>query len=138
MIETVPFRAEHLATLTPQPEQRAEWEAALAAEMEGDGWSVRQDNKTLACAVLIGLGDGRAAVLAFIGADAGPHIVTVFRVADRMFDMSAYRRIEATVLAGFAAGMRWMGLLRFELETPKGMRKFGPGGETYLLYARIR
>lgn len=138
MIETVQFRPEHLWTLTPQPEQRAELAAAQEASLEGDGWSVQKDAKTLACAILVELGDGRAAVLAFIGADAGPHMTTVFRVADRMFDMSAHRRIEATVLADFAAGARWMRLLHFELETPNGMKKFGPRGETYLLYARVR
>lgn len=138
MIEVIQFKAAHLLTLTPQPEQRAEWEAAVEAGIEGAGWSVRQGDKTLACAILADLGDGRAAVLAFIGADAGPYLTRILRVADRMFEMSMYRRIEATVLAEFAAGARWMRLLCFELETPKGMRKFGPGGETYLLYARVR
>lgn len=138
MIETVQFNPAHLLTITPQPEQRAEWEAAVDAGLAGDGWSVLLNGKTLACAILDDLGDGRAAVLAFIGADAGPYLTKIFRVADRMFDMSVYRRIEATVLASFAAGARWMDMLRFELETPKGMRKFGPRGETYMLYSRVR
>lgn len=138
MIKVVPFIPEHLLTLTPQPEQRAELAAAVDAQMSGDGWSVQLDDKTLACAVLVGLGDDRAAVLAFIGADAGPQLTRILRVADRMFEMSAYQRIEATVAAGFAAGARWMQLLGFELETPNGMRKFGPDGETHFLYSRVR
>ena len=137
MLETRQFLAEHLRTLTPQPEQRAEWEAAVASGIEGDGWTVQAAGKTIACAILVGVG-ARGAVFAFIGADAGPHLLAVFRVADRMFDMCAYRRIEATVLTGFAAGERWMRMLKFELETPKGMRAFGPNGETHSLYARVR
>ena len=138
MIEAVPFRAEHLAGLTPQPEQRAEWEAAVGSELDGDGWTVLAGGKAIACAILTSLGDARGAVWAFIGADAGPHMLKVYRVAERMFDMSPYRRIEATVLTGFEAGARWMSMLNFELETPKGMRAFGPDGENYSLYARIR
>lgn len=138
MAEAVQFRPEHLLTLTPQPEQRAEWAAAVDAELDGAGWTVLAEDKSIACAILTELGDGRAAVWAFIGADAGPHMARVFRVAERMFEMSRYRRIEATVLTGFKAGERWMGMLNFELETPNGMQKFGPAGENYSLYARIR
>ena len=53
-----------------------------------------------------------------------------------MFEMHTYGRIEALVVSGFAAGARWMEMLGFELETPKGMKSFGPNGETYMLYAR--
>jgi hypothetical protein len=134
---TVPFRAEHLRTLTPQPEQRAELEAAVASGQEGYGWTVQVGGKAVACAVLVGSGH-RGAVFAFIGADAGPYMRRVYRVAERLFDTAPFRRIEATVLTGFAAGDRWMRMLKFELETPNGMRAFGPGGETHSLYARIK
>jgi len=137
MITVVPFLSKHLLTLTPQPEQRAEWLVAAQAGLEGNGWSVQQDGKTLACGVLIALGDGRAAVMAFIGSDAGPHMAKIIRAADRAFEMSVYSRIEATVVARFDAGARLMRILGFELETPNGMRRFGPNGETHMLYARL-
>lgn len=138
----VVFRAHHLAGLTPQPEQRAELdaltpEAARAYELSGRGYSILVGDKPVACAVLVEVGDGRGSVQAFIGADAGPHMLLATRVAERMFRESCLRRIEALVVAGFSNGARWTGLLGFELETPNGMRAFGPNGETYLLYARI-
>ena len=136
MLETKQFRAEHLKGITPQPEQAAEWDAAVCSKIGGDGWTVLVDGKPIACAVLVQTGISRGAVYAFIGADAGPHLLAVYRVADRMFEMHAYNRIEALVVKGFAAGARWMEMLGFELETPNGMKSFGPNGETYMLYAR--
>lgn len=138
MISVVKFRPEHLLAITPQPEQREELTAAQHVGMAGDGWSVLNNGKPIACAVLLELGDGRVSVLAFIGADAGPHMRSVFSVANRIFDLTPHRRIEAIVLAGFAAGARWMRMLRFKLETPAGMEKFGPNGETYMLYSRVK
>jgi len=136
MLETKPFVPEHLQGITPQPEQAAEWDAAVQNELEGAGWTVLADGKPIACAVLVQTGIYRGAVYAFIGADAGPHMLAVYRVADRMFEMHAYSRIEALVIKGFEAGARWMEMLGFELETPNGMKSFGPNGETYMLYAR--
>lgn len=137
MIDVVPFKAEHLRTLTPQPEQQDEWAYAVEAGMEGNGWSVQKNGKSLACGVLVALGDGRAAVQAFVGADAGPYMTKILRVTVRALRMAPYRRVEATVVEGFVAGDRLMRMLGFELETPKGMRMFGPNGETHMLYARV-
>lgn len=137
MIDVIPFKSEHLRTLTPQPEQQAEWADAVGAGMEGDGWSVQLNGKSLACGVLVALGDGRAAVQAFVGADAGPYMTKILRVTERALRVAPYRRVEATVVEGFVAGDRLMRLLGFELETPKGMRRFGPNGETHMLYARL-
>lgn len=143
IVETLPFRAEHLGTITPQPEQAAELaaltpEQARASELAGEGWSVLVDGKAVACAVLVPASDNRATVWAFIGVDAGPYMRRIFRVATAMFDHSGFRRIEAVVATGFAAGVRWMRLLGFELETPNGMKFFGSNGESYSLYARVK
>lgn len=137
MLKIDMFKPEHLLTLTPQPQQREEWVQAVDAKIDGLGWSVLKEGKTLACAILSELGDERAAVLAFIGSDAGPHMRSVFMAARRMFRAYRYQRIEATVLAGFPAGDRLMRMLQFKLETPNGMRRFGPKGETYMLYSRV-
>ena len=136
MLETRRFQPGHLGGITPQPEQAAEWKEAVRGKMEGDGWTVLADGKPIACAVLVRTGFSRGAVYAFIGADAGPHMLAVYRTAERMFDMHAYNRIEALVAGDFEAGARWMEMLGFELETPNGMKSFGPNGETYMLYAR--
>lgn len=141
--ETLPFRAEHLATITPQPEQAAELaaltpEQARASELAGEGWSILVGDKAVACAVLVPASDARATVWAFIGADAGPHMRRATRIAKAMFEGSGFRRIEAVVATGFQAGARWMEMLGFELETPNGMKSFGPNGESYSLYARVR
>lgn len=142
MVRTVPFRADHLATLKPQAAQRAEFEAitpesARAHEMAGSGYTILVDDHAVACAVLAELGDGRGAIWALIGADAGPYMRRAWGVATRMMLESGLRRIETIVATDFEAGHRWVKMLGFELETPNGMRSFGPNGETCSLYARI-
>ena len=138
MLETKAFVPEHLKGITPQPEQRAEWEAAVNTEAPDflPGWTVFADGKPIACAVLTGLSNARGTLWAFVGADAGPHMLAVYRAAERMLGTAKYSRIETVVIEGFAAGARWMEMLGFELETPNGMKSFGPNGETYMLYAR--
>jgi hypothetical protein len=139
----VPFRAEHLSQLQPTAEQRDEWEGitpeqARTSEVSGDGYSLLVDEQPVACAVLIIGADGRGALWAFIGGNAGPHLLTLCRFVRHWLDHTPCRRIEALVLTGFSNGCRWMDMLNFELETPNGMRSFGPNGESYLLYARTK
>lgn len=45
------------------------------------------------------------------------------------------RRIEATVDAGFAAGVRWIERLGFEIEAE--LADYGPDGRDHFLYARL-
>jgi hypothetical protein len=132
-----------LERIVPQPEQAAEWaaitaEQARASELSGEGWSIFVGLHPVACAVLSEISDGRAAIWAILSVDAGPHMLRALRVSRRMFEQSNFRRIEAVVLTGFAAGDRWMRILGFQLETPHGMAAFGPNGEAYSLYARVK
>lgn len=142
MITVEPFRARHLEQFVPQPAQRAEFEevtpeSARAHELAGPGYSILVDGEAVACAVLAPLGDGRGALWALVGAKAGPYMLRAKRTAEKMMRESGLRRIEAVVETEFVAGHRWMGLLGFELETPKGMRAFGSSGQNFSLYSRI-
>ena len=142
MIEVVKFRAEHLLTLEAQEEQVKELESATidqALEMEeSGGYSVIKDGKTIACAVIIPLADNRGSISAFFGKHAGPHMLKIYRIARFMLETTDHRRIESVVLTDFPAGHRFMNMLGFKLETPEGMKNFGPNGENYSLYARLK
>jgi len=72
----------------------------------------------------------------FVGADCGPRMLKVHRAVARFIECSRQRRIEATVIAGFEPGCRWMKLLGFEFEGV--MRKYGSDGSDYLRYAKVR
>lgn len=142
-VKVLPFRADHIKTLTPQPEQAAEItalrdEQVRAVEMSGPGWTILVNDKAVACATISDLRDGRGFMWAAIGADAGPYLLRATRIGVRMMNESPYKRIEAIVKYGFAAGEKWARLLGFELETPFGMRNFGVDGSTYMLFARVQ
>ena len=52
-------------------------------------------------------------------------------------ELTDMHRVEAAVRCDYAAGHRWATRLGFELEAPV-MRKWGPDGADYALYARVR
>lgn len=142
-MKVVPFQADHLALLVPQPAQRDELAAlsrpeARALEMAGGAWTVVCDGAVVACGGIAPQRWSRALLWAFLGVKAGRHLLSVFRAARRILALSEYARIETTVRADFDAGHRWIKLLGFELETPDGMKRFGPKGEKYMLYSRTR
>lgn len=66
---------------------------------------------------------------------AAPHLLALHRAVTRFLGMQRLRRIEASVLSGFAPGIRWVELLGFEHEG--SMRGYGPAGETYERYAKV-
>jgi RimJ/RimL family protein N-acetyltransferase len=55
-------------------------------------------------------------------------------IFDRLFKTD-YDRIQATVLVGFDVGSKWVERFGFEFEGC--MRKWGPDGRDYNLYARV-
>ncbi len=58
------------------------------------------------------------------------------RFLDRAVARHRLRRLQAAVLAGHPTAHRWIGLLGFEKEAV--LRRFGPAGQDFVLYARIR
>lgn len=143
MVTIVPFRAEHLSRIKVQAAQAAEVELigpeqARAMEMSSEAFSLLANGEVKMCAGLTVSPEGRGNSWAVFGADAGPYLLRAARFAKKWFEASGLRRIEAIMLGGFTAGERWIKLLGFELETPNGMKAFGPNGETYYLYARVK
>jgi hypothetical protein len=76
-----------------------------------------------------------AVLWGFVGTDCGKRMLQVHRAVKRFVDAVQVRRIEATVLAGFKPGCRWMDLLGFEREGL--MRCYGPDGADYYRYAKV-
>jgi len=117
-----------LGEVTPQYAQ------LLAAS--GPAVSAIEDGILLGCCGVAATPYTGGILWGFVGTDCGPRMLKVHRGVSRFIDSVRHRRIEATVLAGFEPGCRWMKLLGFEFEGV--MRKYGSDGSDYLRYAKVR
>jgi hypothetical protein len=93
------------------------------------------DGRPIGCIGLVEQWEGRALAWAVLAGDAGRVLVGITRAVRRFLDLGRYRRIEAAVPVGFAAGHRWARLLGFTLEAPV-MRSWSAGRD-FALYALI-
>lgn len=102
----------------------------------GLAWTAEHDGEIIACGGLMPQWEHRAIAWMIIGENAGPHFVALHRHVYRGLVKAPYRRIEAHVDVGFAAGVKWMKMLGFELEAYK--RAYRPDGADMLQFVRIR
>lgn len=146
MIEFLPYRPAHLDALELQDAQDylrpilAEIDYAAALEMPGLSWSGTIDGAIVGCAGIAPLCPWRATTWALLGEIPKREWMRLTRRVVHGLNAAhraGYRRIEATVEAGFAAGERWVQCLGFTCETPEGMRCYSPDGRTFRLYSRI-
>ena len=142
MIQIVRFRAEHLRRLDLQEAQR-DLRAQFGDPAYGDALAATQHAFTaldgdavLACAGVHEVWSGRGVAWALLGREAGRAMRTIHRAAWGFIESSPLRRIEMVVDANFAAAHRWAKMLGM---TPEGtMRAYSPGGDDYVLYARVK
>ena len=102
----------------------------------GLAWTAEDDGRVVMCGGLLPQWENRALAWALIGENAGAHFAMIHRHVKQFLTLCPYRRIEAHVDVGFAAGVRWMKMLGFELEAYK--KAFRPDGPDMLEFVRIR
>jgi hypothetical protein len=102
----------------------------------GLAWTAEDDGRVVMCGGLLPQWENRALAWALIGENAGAHFAMIHRHVKQFLTLCPYRRIEAHVDVGFAAGTRWMKMLGFELEAYK--KAFRPDGADMLEFVRIR
>jgi hypothetical protein len=144
MIEFIPFRPEHLASLRLQAAQaylqplllNPEYGAALVGP---DTWTGVIGHRTVGCAGVLPQWPGRAFAWALLTRElTARHFLRVHhKVSDVLHraQCNGTRRVETTVDAGFDAGHRWTRALGFK---PEGLlRAYSPEGRDHVLYARV-
>lgn len=136
------FRAEDLARLAVQPAQAgyaqlfADPDYGAAIERGQWAFTAWHDDTVLGCGGLALEWPGRGVLWSVLSAAAGPHMRALHRATLGFLQQSDVRRIEMVVDAGFAAGHRWAKMLGM---TPEGtLRAYGPAGEDFVMYSRIR
>jgi hypothetical protein len=141
MMYAVPFEPRHFRALLPQPAQLAQAagvsDATLAGMAGPYSHTLMLDGQPIACVGAAPLWPGRAYVWSFLSTVPVQLFRQVHTWALRYLDALPYRRLEAAVEIGFAAGERWVRLLGFVQECPLA-RAFAQDGADCSLYARVR
>lgn len=107
----------------------------MAMLAETDCWTIACDGDPIICGGFIPYWSGRCMAWTYMGANAGPHIVHITRVVREKL-AAVKGRIEMTVRADFANGLRWARMLGFTVETPC-MKGYGPLGEDHVGFVRF-
>jgi len=132
---------EHVRYITPQPEQRAEWEAMLQPGMqtyieESDPVSGWVGSKCVGICGLRPIWGHRYEGWALLSSDATDYMLPITRRVRLAIEQLPPSRVEMVVHEDFMAGRKWARALGFKLETPHGMTGFYADGKVGYLYAR--
>ena len=128
----IPFDPIHLQGFRPHARQAG---ADLSgAWFDGVGVTLMDGDRVIAAGGLLPIWSGR--VLAWALISEGANMVAVSRAArEFLAGFPELQRIEATVDLTFPEAIRWIELLGFQREGI--MRKCGPNGEDFAMYARV-
>ncbi len=134
------FQPEDLLTLSLQPQQRqlflATTEYATALSSAGPAFSAfAPDGELIGCLGLMHQWDGYAKAYAFLGENAGKHMLSLTRQIKAWLDTRPEQRIDAAVDNGFPQAWKWCRALGFKYEGPL-YKYFGDRDCTQ--YVRIR
>ena len=131
LIDVQPIQARELATLPG-------FMAAAYERFGAPSVTIHDGKDIVACMGLLPLGESKALAWAFMGRSAADHMTFLFKFTAEHLDAAPFRRIEATVVAGFEPGHKWHRMLGYTLETPEGMKMYDEEGNTHYQYARAR
>lgn len=138
-MKVIAFEPEHALKIKLQSSQYhvggVEYLAAL--QHAGTALTAIHHGHIIACGG-IARTNGYGTLWGYIAADSLRSFVSLDRVVRRLLASCELQRVEATVVADFINGCRWLELLGFTLETPTPMRKYGLNGEDHFLYAWVR
>ena len=141
MIQVVPYEAEHALALDLQMHQQSTARfitLEYAKSLEGEfSYTVLLDGSPIAVGGVAKLWENRGFVWSMVDRRAGPHFMTITRVAKKALELAPYRRIEADTPCGFPQGHRWLRMLGFHVEAER-MRAYMPDGADHTLYAKVK
>jgi hypothetical protein len=143
-MKIIAFQAGHLYELKLQDAQQYFGDEILKpyyGEMiarSGDAFTVKDGEEVIMCCGCHELWNGRAEMWALVSKSAGRHMASIHKAVKGYLLQARWKRIEATVDAGFDAGMRWLKMLGFENETPIPMKGYRPNGGDSYLFARVK
>lgn len=142
MMKVIPFKAEHLKGLVVH-----QWighinnflteEYGKALE-KYPSYSGVMNNDIVACAGIFPLSNKRYVGWALMTDKTSKYMLQLTREIKDFLELFKGERIEIVVRHDFNAGLRWAGLLGFNLETPKPMSKYGDDGFDYYQFSMVK
>ena len=109
------------------------------AEEDGKAFTVIYEGKMIACVGIITIMEGVGLAWALYPLDIGNYHIDPKLAKDKLNELMEkydFRRVQATVRAGFVAGKSYLRYMGF---TSEGiMRKYEPDGTDSILYAIVR
>lgn len=102
-------------------------------------YTVLKDDKAIAFGGVVKLWDGVAEIWSILSPEAIEEIKPIHRKAIELIEScfnNGIVRMQTTVLEGFFEGYRWVEHLGFHQEGR--MAKYGPDGQNYIRYARVK
>ena len=142
MLEVVDFKREHFLNLSHNditnlfiPFITEEHIAALEKTEYAKSFLDEKGDVVICCGLALHWKD-RAEAWAMLRSDCKNHMVTIHRTVRYFLDVVDIKRIEAVATPGNTS-IRWLGLLGFKRESSL-MKNYFPGGESGILYARVK
>lgn len=133
----VPFEPAHY--ITAMNAQHAMGDVRQAATLyyeRGPAYTALIGDEIAACGGVVTLWPGMGEAWAVVTARGRAQYRPLHRAVRQIFSSitrdCSYRRVQADVVAAFAAGRRWAEHLGFELEST--MTEYGPHGEDFVRY----
>lgn len=138
-----PLKAHHVQALIPQQAQSDMTQSdrvasAMALAQSGSSYALVCEEGVAAIAGIQPQWGGRGVAWCLLSAMAGSHMLAITRAVRRYLDGVDYARLEMYVDAQHAEGCRWARMLGFRNETPEGMPRFMPNGNTAFMYGRAK
>lgn len=147
MVKIVPYKADHayqvldknvkdfdlqLSKLKDWESWTKEWETA------GPSYSLFVDDKIIGCGGVILFGYNRGECWMLVSSEIKKYKKTVFKAVKEHLDLivktNNLRRLQTVVVADYEDGKKFIERLGFK---PEGLlKKYGPNGEDFLMYAR--
>lgn len=142
-VEVVKLKAEHFEQLLAQ-----EWNKAMRPyftpeaiqRLEQNAYSysiITASGRVVFCGGATVYWPNRCEVWAVFDPKCKREFMAIHSAVKKFLKNLNFRRIEASVVAGFESGERWIKSLGFTLEAPR-MRAYTPMGEDCALYALVK
>lgn len=142
MIEIVKFKAQHWHDIDEQEATmhlRVFFTSEQIEKLEDTRYSYTavSEGRVVACGGVFEYWPGRGEAWMEMAKTCKREFLEIHNAVKRFLDICPLTRIEMTVDSDFDEGHRWARSLGFEMEAER-MRKYGPDGKDYALYARIK
>ena len=141
MIQTIPYKPEHARQINLRAVELAHGDKDFYSSLTrtGPAFTLTVDSEPIGCAGIEIYWPGFGEAWGLFGIYVYQYPIAIFKAVKKgladIMNQKNLSRVQAVAMKDFKAAAKFLERLGFEYEGE--MRKYGPGGETFLRYARI-